>query len=132
MASQGEQPNEPSAPTPILTLKRTYIRPYHLPDAPKVPPLANNHEIAKNMRDRFPSPYTLADSENWIKLCLSPEMRDLHYGIFLHDGTFIGGMGLMRRADIEARTVEIGYWIGQEVSLNNNNFFIQYSDTDTD
>lgn len=32
---------------------------------------ANNRKIWLNLRDRFPHPYTRADAESWVALCLA-------------------------------------------------------------
>jgi [ribosomal protein S5]-alanine N-acetyltransferase len=42
------------------------IRPLTITDAPCLAGLANNEKISINLRDGFPSPYTLADAERFI------------------------------------------------------------------
>lgn len=78
------------------------------------------------MTNRFPSPYTLADSENFINTIALAQKRSstassppvdvlINYALYRRsDGAFIGGIGLKENTDVEARTVEIGYWLGRE------------------
>lgn len=119
-------PSIPSLPTtPILTLTKTLIRSYHLPsDGAPSAKQANDPEIARWMRNTFPHPYELRDAEHFIGTIaladksaspLRPEGILLNYAICRSsDGAFVGGIGLKPFADIEARTVEIGYWLGRE------------------
>lgn len=100
------------SPIPILTLSRSIIRPYHVLDAPSIAREANNPLIAQWMRNLFPDPYTLSDGESWITIATTRlPMRD--FAITRPDGTYIGGIGLKPLADVESRTMEIGYWIGE-------------------
>ncbi|OIW35430.1 acyl-CoA N-acyltransferase [Coniochaeta ligniaria NRRL 30616] len=105
------QPAPASIPTPILTLPNCLVRAYHPQDAEQMVLAANSPLIAKNMRNTFPSPYTLDSANNWINLATSsPPMRN--FGILAPDGqTFLGGVGLRPLVDIECRTYEVGYWI---------------------
>ncbi|KAJ7681955.1 acetyltransferase [Mycena polygramma] len=99
-------------PIPILTLSRSIIRPHYILDAPSIAREANNLLISQWMRNLFPSPYTLADAEDWVALSTkSPPLRA--FAITRPDGTYIGGIGLKPFTDVEARTMEIGYWLGE-------------------
>ncbi|KAJ6465521.1 acyl-CoA N-acyltransferase, partial [Mycena vitilis] len=112
-----EQPAEshhesPECPAPILTLSGSLIRPHYIVDAPSLSREADNLMIAQWMYNRFPSPYTLAEAERWIAVSAkNPLLRA--FGITLLDGTYVGGIGLQQREDVEARTMEIGYWLGE-------------------
>ncbi|KAJ0121052.1 cetyltransferase [Diaporthe amygdali] len=118
-------PSIPSLPTtPILTLRKTLIRPYHPSDAPNSSKQANDPDIAKWMRNTFPFPYELQHAESFINnIALSdksasplrPEGILLTYAVCRSsDGAFVGGVGLKPFNDVEARTIEIGYWFGRE------------------
>jgi RimJ/RimL family protein N-acetyltransferase len=104
-------------PLPIAITPLILIRPYTPTDAPAVAVAANNPLIAANMRNTFPSPYTLSTAENWITIANTPSpiySSILHYGIFSPDNSqFYGGIGLMPRKDVESHVIEIGYWVGQ-------------------
>ncbi|KAK7719887.1 hypothetical protein SLS64_002068 [Diaporthe eres] len=115
----------PSLPTtPILTLAKTLVRPYHPTDSAASAKQANDWEIARWMRNTFPHPYELQNAEFFINTMaltnksaspLRPEGILLNYAICRSsDGAFVGGVGLKPFTDVEARTVEIGYWLGRE------------------
>lgn len=60
----------PPLPQPILTLPNSIsIRPWHVSDAAAMADCANNIKIWRNMTDRFPHPYTVADADWWINRC---------------------------------------------------------------
>ncbi|KAH8910623.1 acyl-CoA N-acyltransferase [Coniochaeta sp. PMI_546] len=105
------QPTPIPIPTPILTLPNCLIRAYHPVDAEQMALAANSPLIAKNMRNTFPSPYTLDSANYWINLSTStPPIRN--FAIYSPDAqTFLGGIGLRPLEDVECRTYEIGYWI---------------------
>lgn len=73
---------------------------------------ANNFNIAINMRDIFPYPYTLEDGEKWIEL-VENEERDCNFAITINNEA-IGGIGLNIGEDIERISAEVGYWLGEE------------------
>lgn len=115
----------PFPPTPILTLSRVIIRPYHPSDAPAATHNGNDPDIAKFMTNAFPHPYELHHAEFFInKIALSetkptsssePTEVQLHYALCrASDGAYIGGIGLKPLTDVESRTWEMGYWIGRE------------------
>ena len=74
---------------------------------------ANDPDIARFMRNRFPHPYTLDDAKFWVNLSMGQQPA-VNFGIFAReDDSFVGGIGLMPYSDTEYRTFEIGYWIGK-------------------
>ncbi|KAK6864489.1 hypothetical protein PG995_001017 [Apiospora arundinis] len=106
-------------PATIVTTPKCYLRPYDLRDAPAASSLANDAEVVRFLRDRFPHPYTLADSESFIKSTLEAKPA-LDFAIFAtpdgegSEGEFAGGMGLTPGRDVQSRTWELGYWVGQK------------------
>lgn len=73
---------------------------------------ASNRRVSRNLRDEFPSPYTLADARWWIQ-----HAATLKPGLALAivvEGQAVGGIGLILRDDIYRRSAEIGYWLGEE------------------
>ncbi|QBZ61274.1 hypothetical protein PoMZ_08222 [Pyricularia oryzae] len=98
-------------PKPILSLSTCQIRHYCDEDIDSLSRAANNPQIAKWMRNTFPSPYTTEDARKWISELASP----YDFVICTPDGsTLMGGVGLKKRSDIHHRTMEIGYWVGEE------------------
>ncbi|KAK3341454.1 acyl-CoA N-acyltransferase [Lasiosphaeria hispida] len=109
------QPSSPF-PLPILTLPSCLIRPYHPSDAPALAQHANGLQIARFMTNMFPSPYTLANAEFWINLATPATAGSPTLNFAICDpltNTVCGGIGLKPRTDVEARTMEVGYWLGE-------------------
>lgn len=106
-------------PAPIVTTPKCYLRSYDPRDAPAASSLANDAEVVRFLRDRFPHPYTLEDSQTFIKSALDAKPV-LDFAIFATpggsggEGEFAGGMGLTPGRDVQSRTWELGYWIGQK------------------
>lgn len=115
MTSTQPDAGEPSYPPPTLTLSKCIIRPWCKLDHESLVHAANNLNIARNMRDRFPSPYTYADAEWWISHAMeeSPPQRSLAVTDPVTNA-IIGGIGLELGSDVACRTAELGYWLGEE------------------
>ena len=72
---------------------------------------ANNRSVWRNLRDRFPHPYTENDAEAWLALARAqPDW--LNWAIVVEDAA-VGGIGLEPLADVHAGTTHIGYWLGE-------------------
>lgn len=96
---------------PILRLRSCMIRAYDDGDVESLAKAADNPRIARWMRNTFPQPYKIDDAKAWISIA-SP-IRD--FAICLPDGSaVIGGIGLKPRDDIHRRTMEIGFWLGED------------------
>lgn len=74
--------------------------------------LANNHAVAKNLRDAFPFPYTFEDAQHFLELASSDKLGKV-FGIY-HQDIFIGTGGLIPGQDVHRINAEIGYWIGED------------------
>lgn len=107
----------PTVPTPvsdpILHLPKCIIRPYRPTDAAAIALEANHPEIARFMRNTFPSPYTLRDAEYWLSIASPLDFTVIARYDDDRGEVLAGGVGLRRLADVESRTMEIGYWLGQ-------------------
>lgn len=73
---------------------------------------ADNYKIWRNVRDRFPHPYTMEDARSWIEYA-GGEHPPTNFAIVV-DGAAVGGIGLVMQTDIYHRSAEIGYWLGEE------------------
>lgn len=113
---------------------RVTVRHFLPTDAPAIAYHCNNPRLGVNMRDLFPSPYTLKDAEEWIAMNLdragprwqvplsynhdessAPENKEktpLNFLVCLDDQV-VGGVGLVFGSDIGRRTAELGYWLGE-------------------
>lgn len=73
---------------------------------------ANNRAIWRNLRDLFPHPYALADAKHWVETA-NPSMPVTNFAIVV-DGEAVGAIGLVLKGDVNRRSAEIGYWLGEE------------------
>ena len=102
------------APKPILRLRKCLIRSLHKGDAGTLASQANNPGIARWMRNTFPYPYRVEDAAKWISIAT---LASPHYDYAIcrpDENTVIGGIGLKSKDDIHYRTMQIGYWLGEE------------------
>lgn len=89
------------------------LRPWRLSDAPAVAEAANNPKIAANLRNAFPSPYTLADAEWYVGDCIAQgEERQLTRAIII-EGEAAGSIGVFRKDDVYEKSAELGYWLSE-------------------
>jgi len=87
------------------------LRPWRLDDVCALTEVANDRDVARFLTHRFPSPYTRADAEAWIRLKLG-ETPVLHWAIE-YDGTVAGGIGVTPGTGEHSGTAMIGYWLGR-------------------
>jgi RimJ/RimL family protein N-acetyltransferase len=73
---------------------------------------ADNYNVWRNLRDRFPHPYTYKDACEWVQHARFEE-PPVNLAITVNDEP-IGGVGLILGTDIHARSAEIGYWLGED------------------
>ena len=89
------------------------LREWSLDDIPSVARYANNLNIAMNLRDGFPHPYTLADAESFIRQAISEDSSKLLYAIEVDDHA-VGSIGAIFGSDVYRINAEIGYWLAEE------------------
>src|SRR5256885_7508499 len=75
---------------------------------------ANNKNVSRNLRDRFPYPYTDAHAEAFLAEAGDSNSRDLIYAIVV-GGEAVGGIGVHPRKDVERHSAEISYWLGEDI-----------------
>ena len=74
---------------------------------------ANNKRIADNLRDIFPYPYTKENAEFFIKDCINNDINNILKAITVN-GKAVGSISVIKLNDVNRKTAEIGYWIGEE------------------
>jgi [ribosomal protein S5]-alanine N-acetyltransferase len=89
------------------------IRKWRESDAPVIALHANNRKIFDNLRDGFPSPYSVEDAKRFIANALEENPMWLLLAIDL-DGEAIGSIGGTFKEDVYRKNVEIGYFIGEK------------------
>lgn len=98
-----------------LELEGCALRPWRADDLEALVRHADDPDVSRNLRDRFPSPYTEDDARGWIELASGADpVTNVAVEV---DGEAVGGVGLELRDpdDVERRSAEIGYWLGRAV-----------------
>jgi ribosomal-protein-alanine N-acetyltransferase len=95
-----------------LKFEKFTIRNWQTGDESSLVHHANNRKIWRNVRDRFPHPYTLEDAIWWIGFA-NAENPTVNFAIEI-EGVAVGGIGLILRDDVYRLSAEIGYWLGEE------------------
>ncbi len=87
------------------------LRPWQLSDIESLIKYANNYEIAKNLTNHFPYPYTRESGENFIAMATREEpfkIMAIELG-----GEAVGSIGVFPQTDIFCKNAEMGYWLAQ-------------------
>jgi RimJ/RimL family protein N-acetyltransferase len=86
------------------------LREFTMEDREVLVSLANNANIANNLRDGFPHPYTLEAADQFINeaRASNPTTRFC----IEKNGVYVGNIGLHPNTDIYRMNAEIGYFIG--------------------
>lgn len=74
--------------------------------------LANNKKIWDNLRNYFPHPYTQLDADQFLEKLIQEEPK-LTFAID-HQNQFCGIIGLNKQSDVYEKSLEMGYWLGEE------------------
>ena len=91
--------------------QRCLVRQWRLGDEASLARHANNRNVARQLRDRFPHPYTIADGRRFIQ-SIAGATPIVNFAIVV-DGEACGGIGFSPGTDVERYSAEIGYWLGE-------------------
>lgn len=80
-------------------------------DLSKLSEYADNEKVCINLRDAFPKPYTLRDTENFKKMIDSQNPK-IFFAIE-YKGEYVGNISLSVGDDVYRKSAEIGYFIGE-------------------
>ena len=94
-----------------ITLRSCLIREWRRGDEESLVRHANNPNISRNLREIFPYPYTTDEATRWITHA-SSKTPTTDFAIVV-DGEAAGGIGFVQLGDVERRSVNIGYWLGE-------------------
>ena len=90
---------------------RCTIRRWRMADAEALARHANNINVAQQLRDRFPHPYTRANAHAFLKAATAAgEPSNMAIEV---NGEAAGGIGHVAGTDVERYSAEIGYWLGE-------------------
>lgn len=87
------------------------LRPWQEGDQASLLRHANDRDIWRNLRDRFPHPYTAAGADAWVDVA-SQQQPITDFAIAVA-GEAVGGIGVTLHQDVERCSAEIGYWLGR-------------------
>jgi ribosomal-protein-alanine N-acetyltransferase len=91
--------------------RHSTIRSWRSADVTSLVKHANNANVARQLRDRFPHPYTAADARRFIEAIVA--VRPVMTFAIDVDGEAVGGIGFSPGSDVERYSAEIGYWLGE-------------------
>ena len=101
------------APVVALEGTRCTVRTWRKSDAVSLVQHANNVNVAKHLRDRFPHPYTERDAKAFLKhVTATDDTSNLAIDVA---GEAVGAVGFVPGRDIERFSAEIGYWLGEDL-----------------
>lgn len=90
---------------------RCLVRQWRMEDAEALVRHADNINVARQLRDRFPHPYTRANASIFLKAATSAaEPSNLAIVV---DDEAVGAIGYVPGIDVERYSAEIGYWLGE-------------------
>ena len=75
---------------------------------------ADNRNVSRYLRNKFPYPYTLRDAERYIDFCMRSEGKIGVNRAIVVDNKAVGSIGVSFQTDIHEKCAEIGYWIGEK------------------
>ncbi|KAI9329011.1 acyl-CoA N-acyltransferase [Zopfochytrium polystomum] len=108
-----------------VVLPQCTIRFFDAGDAEQLQAAADNPRVSRYMFNGFPSPYTAADAEFWVKdntrelyaeriAACPPGKRIGLKGLCIEvDGRVCGGIGYGYGNDTGHRTIGVGYWLAE-------------------
>jgi len=87
------------------------LRAWNLDDLDSLVTYANNWEIAKNLTDKFPYPYTKESGKSFIEYASQGHPTSI-FAIEINKEA-CGGIGIHPQDDIFAKNAELGYWLAE-------------------
>jgi ribosomal-protein-alanine N-acetyltransferase len=94
-----------------LVGRRCTLRDWRKSDEASIVRHANNLNIARQLRDRFPHPYTRDDARAFLKAA-SIGTPSTNFAIDVV-GEAVGGLGYVPGGDVERYSAEVGYWLAE-------------------
>ena len=94
----------------LLDLGDVRLRTLTEGDLPSMVEHANDDGVSRQLRDRFPHPYTMDDAQQFLAMSRGGDAAI--YAIEV-DAAVVGGIGLHPGHDVHRLSAELGYWIGR-------------------
>ena len=89
-----------------------HLRPFTIQDLDSLVKFANNFNIAKNLMDIFPHPYSIDDGKLFIGIATKnspPNILAIEV-----NGEAAGAIGLHPQNDVYRKNAELGYWLAEQ------------------
>ena len=94
-------------------MKEFQLRSWEIGDAKALAQAADNFNIAKNLRNAFPNPYTLDYAIWYINDSIANERKEqINYAIVI-DGQAAGDIGIFVKDYVYEKSAELGYWLAE-------------------
>lgn len=90
------------------------IRKWRFEDFETIASAADNPNIAKNLRNTFPNPYSIEDAKWYINDCISNEGKSQITRTIEIDGRAVGSIGIFIKSDVYEKSGELGYWLSED------------------
>jgi len=88
------------------------LRPWEITDLDNLVKYANNYEIARNLSNKFPYPYTEGSGRSFLNFASDKSFGHHIFAIEIEDHA-CGGIGLHPQSDIHCKNAELGYWLAE-------------------
>jgi len=92
---------------------RVILRSYEEKDAVRISEIANNKNIAQNMVDTFPFPYSLENAKTWIEHVIGSEKNKSNF-VIIFENEIVGGVGFGLKDGLYEGVASGGYWLGED------------------
>lgn len=89
------------------------LRDWKESDAISIAKYANNKNIADNLRDGFPHPYTILDAEKFICFGINHDKNKNIMKAIVVDSVAVGSIGVFGKDDVYRKSAELGYWLAE-------------------
>lgn len=98
--------------SPVIDCGVCTLRPWRRTDRAALLRHANNRNIWRNLRDRFPHPYDDTAATDWLAFAATDPAPEGVWAIEV-GGEAIGGLGVERQPDIGRGSAEVGFWLAE-------------------
>jgi len=96
----------------LMSGQRCVLRRWRGKDLAALVRHADNINVSRYLRDRFPYPYTRKDGRGFLAMAGGAGADDTRLAIDV-DGEAVGGIGVIVGTDVERFSAEVGYWLGE-------------------
>lgn len=90
------------------------LRAWTVGDASALVRAADDPQVAKNLRNAFPHPYTLRDAQDFIAMCAEADGNRCLYRAMVVDGIAVGSISVTQKDDVYEKSAELGYFLARD------------------